>query len=487
MNALGMIGKGLTPVFFILATRLYGPSSAGVYYAAWVALEVGIALTLSGFNAGVVMLTSRHLARGESQEGLYQVLANGLVATLGISAILVALVQIGTATVLPHHLPRPGYAHALGVLSLSLPFTVIPGIVASASKGHLTMKWDVLLGAFAPPMLLGLFVVGAALLGAGPEGLLWGHVLAEATRAGIALVVFGRIFSFRRLGQALLRFRLHRPLYAFALPQSLNMTFNTFMTNVDVMMLAALGARPALVMFYGMGAQIASNVRQARLVFSRAFEPVIARLHARGDRAGLSDALSRVSRWATLVGLPLALACALLRHDLIRLFHGSFTGDTTFMLILILSPMLASSFGVAGNVVVMTGHSGYNLLNSVLAAVMNATLNFLLIPPMGLNGAALATLLSTSAVTAIQLVEADRLVGARIRLRSLATPYAAMVIPTALAVSAHGLSLDQSLAGRLIITALALASFALGLKRLGLDPEDRALFSRSPAAQERGS
>lgn len=464
MNALGTAGKALTPLFFILVTRLYGPELAGFYYAGWVVMEVALSLTLSGFYAGIMMFATRSLDDGRTDENVYQVFANGLVATLGVSLVLLVGVQVGALTILPRIFPRPGYVEALRVLVLSLPFTAVPALVASASKARLTMRWDALLEGLLRPLLLATVVASATLLRLGPRGLIWGHVIAEILRAGVALVVFGHLFSYRRLAAAVTRLRLFRPLFTFALPQNLNMAFSAVMTNVDVMMLAAFDVRPSYVLYYGMGAQIASNVRQARLVFSRAFEPLIARLHGRGDWEGLRTAFSQVSRWSTIYGLPLALAIIVLRHDLIRLFHGSFTGDTTFMVILIVSPMLACSFGTAGSIIVMTGHTGYNLANSMAAASLNGVLNYLLIPRMGINGAALATLLSTTTLTLVQLVEADRLARARIRIRSLALPYLAMLVPAGVAVAGLLYGVDQTLPGRLVIVLLCLGIFAATLR-----------------------
>ena len=51
------------------------------------------------------------------------------------------------------------------------------------------------------------------------------------------------------------------------------MTFNSFINNLDVMMLSYFGVSPELIGFYGMGAQIVINLRQVRLVFSGAYAP----------------------------------------------------------------------------------------------------------------------------------------------------------------------------------------------------------------------
>jgi O-antigen/teichoic acid export membrane protein len=481
INGLGMLGKALMPVFYILAIRLYGPAVTGLYYGAFVVTEVAVSLSISGFNSGVIMFASRALETDEGADTLYRVIANGLVVGLGISVLFIALTWLGADTILPRIWPRPGYVAALKILALSLPFTVIPVLVASASKALLTMSWDALITGLLPPVSLSLFVGGFYLVDASLDGLLWAHFFAQVAVTVVSLVIFGRLFSFGRLLSALRHFRPFGALFAFAIPQNLNMTFNNLVTNVDVMMLAAFNLRPELVMFYGMGSQIARNVKQARISFSGAFEPVVARFHARGDHDGLSRSFSLVSRWATLVGLPLALVCAIFSQDLILLFHGSFTGDRTFILILLLPQVLSCSVGVAGNIVVMTGHSLWNLFNSVVGAGLNLLLAWLLIPRLGLNGAALSLALTVVVMAGLQLAEAKLLVGARLDVRRLVTPYLAILLPIALTVGSHLVGLDRHLVGRLATGVVALGTFAGVLLLLGLDEDDRLLWSRGRA------
>ena len=108
---------------------------------------------------------------------------------------------------------------------------------------------------------------------AGLPGLWRGYVLTSVALTCVALYVFQRHFSFRKLFRQIRRFRFFPPLVRFAVPQNLNMTFNSFINNLDVMMLSYFGVSPELIGFYGMGAQIAINLRQVRLVFSGAYAP----------------------------------------------------------------------------------------------------------------------------------------------------------------------------------------------------------------------
>jgi len=461
INALGVVGKALTPVYLIVAIRMYGVEVAGLYYAAWVVLEVAVNFVVAGLDSGTTLFASRFLEQ-EDEEQLYRVLANAFLAGLAASGLCIGFAFVGGATILEGAW-RPGYVQGLQILSLGLPFMVIPAVVVGATRAHLTMTWAALLKGILPPILLIAFAVGFRLAGFGLEGLLYGHVLAFATVTAVALVAFGRHFSYGRMVRALLRVRPFRPLFSFAIPQSLNMTFNTLITNVDVMMLTWLGYRPEQILFYGVGAQVVRQIRQVKVSITGAYGPLIARHHARGDLDSMNRSFAKVSRWAASLAVPLVLLVALLRRDIVSLFHGDFREDPVFMLVLLGLPLLSCTFGTAGNIVAMTGHSMWNLVNSIVVAALNLLLNYLMIPHWGLMGAAAASVAASAAITAIQLVEARRLEGARLDLRQVWAPYGAALLPAMGVLAASQLGWTTTLAGRIAVGAAALAGYGLGL------------------------
>ncbi len=491
VNAIGIAGKALIPVFFIMSTRLYGPEIMGVYYLVYTMIEVAISLTVSGFNSGTLMFASRYADDSKKKERLYQLLANGFVISLVISGVLILFAHVGGPELILSRYPQKNLLESLQLLSWSLPFVVIPIIVIAATKARLTMKWDaILLGFVRPLLLIGLALV-AYFLEYGLYGLIAGYLITQMVLTVISLFVFGKYFSYRELFAHIRRFRLFKELISFAIPQNLNMTFNALITNLDVMMLGYFGYSPEVIMFYGMGAQVVRNIRQVKLVLSSSFSPVIARLHEQGDLSEMSDSFSMVVRWITTVGLPLALVAALLKEDLLLLFHSSFDGDSTFMFLLLVPPLLSCCFGLAGNIVVMTGHSKWNLFNSLTVAGLNAGFNLALIPRFGIMGAATATVIASTVITIMQLVEARVLVGASLKPARIYKPYLAMVLPTAVAIGATVfLGMGESLWLRIATAGVCAGVFVAILLALGVDPQDKAAiapWTKSKPTKEKGA
>ena len=86
----------------------------------------------------------------------------------------------------------------------------------------------------------------------------------------------------------------------------------------------------------------------------------------------------------------------LLSDQLLSLFGAEFEGGETALVILVAGQLIFAATGIAGTVLVMTGHESLLARGAVVTAIANVLLNAILIPSLGLDGAALS---STVAVT----------------------------------------------------------------------------------------
>ncbi|MDJ0763461.1 MAG: polysaccharide biosynthesis C-terminal domain-containing protein [Myxococcota bacterium] len=474
VNVLGMLGKVLFPVFLILLNRLYGTTTVGYWMVAYSAISVVLALTVSGINDGVLMFAARYQEdSNQREEKLYGMLANGFVISLAISFLCIAAAQLGGDRLLAEKFQQAGVAEGIVFLTWSLPFQIIPIIVIAATKALIMMKWEALIQGFLAPLLLLLFSIGFYFNDVSLQSLLKAYLLTYVSLTAVSLLVFARYFSYIQLFKAMLGFRLSLPLIKFAIPQNLNMTFNTFITRLDVVMLGYFAVNPKLIAFYSMGAEVVRNIRQIKLAFSGVYAPIIARLHKRGDREGMNLSFSMISRWTATLAFPVALIVAFFRNELLLIFHRTYVYDTTFMLLLLIPPLLSCTTGLAGNIIVMTGHSLWNLLNSFVVAGLNLVLNYVLIPKYGLIGAAVASALASLAISVMQLVEVQCLVKARIMPRKVYKPYLAIVPGVAL-LSGYTLffEVDSHLFKGLCSLA-GVALFVVLLVLLKLEEEDR--------------
>ncbi len=406
VNLLGLAAKLIFPLYFVLATWMFGEQTMGLFFLASFLVEVAISAVSSGFNDAVIVHGSHASDDPERADHLYRVMGTGFGLTLAVALALLVATLLGADALGAWLYPdRPTLPGLLRIGALSLPFIALSQIAVAATKARLHMKYDALINGLIKPFGLLGFSALAWALGAQAEGLLWAHTATWIVLAALAVRAYGAHFDVPRTVRAALAVDIDRPMLSFAVPQSLNMTFNKYLTRLDVLMLAYFGFTNGQVAFYATGALVTSNIREVKLIFSQALAPVAARYHAAGDPSAFEATLGQVSRWTTTLALPILAAALILRDDVLVLIDASYIGDTRFMALLLIPPFLSCAVGLAGNSIVFTGHARWNLLNSLLVAGLNTGFNLWLIPRYGLLGAAMATALAASLVSALQIVE----------------------------------------------------------------------------------
>jgi O-antigen/teichoic acid export membrane protein len=120
------------------------------------------------------------------------------------------------------------------------------------------------------------------------------------------------------------------------------------------------------------------------------FAPTIAQLHAQGEHAELQSAVTTTGWWATVGAVAVGLPLFLLPGFFLALFGEGFVAGETALRIILLASLVNAATGSVGYLMTMTGLERQATVLTATAALINVALAFLLIPPFGLVGAALA-------------------------------------------------------------------------------------------------
>jgi O-antigen/teichoic acid export membrane protein len=481
INFVGGIAKLAHPLSLLLVTWLWGPAVAGLYLLGQSLMEIFSGGITAGYSDATVIFASRHVDGASESEreraALYRVFANTFLFTVGAST-LVALV---TAILAPVALSRffPSYVElSPGIYWLS--FALVPRAAAlvaiAGTKSMMRMEHDALLYGAVHPLcsVLGFFVT--YLSGGGLTALFAVQLVVESVLCVFALRAFSLYFSFAELRGAFSNFQYDRALLVFAVPQSVNLTFNRYITRLDSIMLAAFGLGQVELGYFGTVAFLTSNLGQLRTVFSGAVAPLLARYHARGERQSFEDLLGKLARWGTSLVVPAALLVAVLREDILHLISASYGHDSEFALLLLVPAFTNCAYGMAGACLMFTGHSKVTLGNSAAVALLNTALNYLTIPRFGMLGAALSTVIASSFITGLQMVELWSLERVRIRFRAVWKPHVGL--GAALAVfCVLGDPARLSPTSRIVTALLLMAGY--GLLMLSLNLEELAPWRRA--------
>ncbi|HYG91552.1 MAG TPA: oligosaccharide flippase family protein [Azospirillum sp.] len=133
---------------------------------------------------------------------------------------------------------------------------------------------------------------------------------------------------------------------------------------------------------------------------SATLAPTVAALYARGAGRELQDAVTATCRWSLLGTAAIALPLVLVPEWVLHLYGPSFVMAANPLRLLLAAQLLKAGMGAAWLLMTMTGHEARAVAILGLAALGNLLLNLLLIPPLGIEGAALATAMSAVAAQA---------------------------------------------------------------------------------------
>jgi Polysaccharide biosynthesis C-terminal domain len=528
LGVLGVLARGLHLVVLLAVGHALGASTLGHFVLGAGLFEIAAAVVATGFTDGTLLLVSRAAARramaasppaagaapgsadpeiaalptAEVTEVVGTALGlGGLAATaLAVLVTIVALVAMATEAVASHGTagapvsvaPAGDRWPAAVLLAWAVLPTLITRVAFAATSAFLRLEWEALLGTAGPPLgiLLALPVVRAT--GGGTRGLFAAVLLVQTTLAGLALHILHRHLP---AGAAVLRhprWRHHRGLLAFALPQSLNMAATTYLARLDVLALSASGVPATVVGAYGTVAALVLELRQVRMVMSGALGSLVARQHALGARSSIARSLSDSAAWIASIAVPLALALVVFRRDLVALVVRGhpFGGEALASLlpvVLVAGPVVNCVGGLAGNFLIYLLHNRWNLLNAVVVAIVDTALCGLLVPRLGVLGAAVAGTLGLAAVTVLENVELARLERIAIEPRVLASAAATLAAGAVVISAIDPLAAQAGLAARAAL-ALVVGLLAAGAaaSRPRLQPGGPGLeTARAPRPRER--
>ena len=139
--------------------------------------------------------------------------------------------------------------------------------------------------------------------------------------------------------------------------------------------------------------------------------PQMSDLLARRERSRARSLYQTATLWITAASGPLCFALAVFSPFFLAAFGSDFAPGASALTILALAMLVNIATGPVTVVLLMAGKSSWNVANTLGALVVNVVLNVLLIPPLGIVGAAIACAASILVANLVPLVQVRVLLG----------------------------------------------------------------------------
>lgn len=414
INLVGAVAAGiLNFVLVVLITRGLGTRGAGAFFVALAMFSL-LSNTLElGADTGLVRTISRLRALGRVHD-LRRTLLVALVPVLaGSAAAAVAMYGFAPklASVFTHSHPGP-VTPLVRVLAFFLPISAAYTVVVAATRGFGTMVPSVIIDRLGKPALQPLLVLLVVLAGLSTSTVM----LAWACPIGLGFVAAALWLSalLRRAERKQLGTDLPSPLarlasdfWRFTAPRGLAGFFQVSILWADTLLIGALSStREAGI--YAAATRYMLVGSFAILAILQVTGPKISELIARREHDSALSVYQVSTSWLVLMTWPVYLTIILFAPVLLSVFgHGFLAGEAP-LVIIALSMLVATACGPVDVVLLMAGKSSWNLVNTLIALVLNIGLNFLLIPHLGITGAGVAWAVSILANNLLPLAQSWR-------------------------------------------------------------------------------
>lgn len=400
-------GAAVNLVLLVLIARSMPPHDAGIVFATTslfvlveAAARLGVDVSIVHFLAGAQARNRDSDAARYLRLGLIPVLAFGLVVAL----VLVATAPAILGVILRHASVVHGRA-MVAVIAAVIPLAAAYDVFVGGTRGLGAVRPTVALERVLRPTLQVFFVGAALTLGGGP--------LAVVATWVAPYVVVGALAGLwlRRLLPEKTSQRETPPeratFWSFTLPRGLAAIAQIALQRLDILLVGGMRG-PAAAAVYTAATRFVVVGQLGNQAITYAVQPRLAGLVAVRDLASARRLFRLSTVWLVALTWPLFLVAAVAAPLILDILGSGYHSGRTVMVLLAGAMLVGSGSGLVDIVLITLGKTRWNLADTAAAFAINVTLNILLIPRLGLTGAALAWSASIVASNVIALVQVGR-------------------------------------------------------------------------------
>jgi O-antigen/teichoic acid export membrane protein len=419
INLVGVITNTLFNFMLVLVvTRGLETSGAGIFFESIALFSLLSTIAQWGSETGIVRTIPRFRVLGRIDDIRHSLVAG--LAPVAIAGAVLGVVMFVWAEPLSSLLTNGRHAAELApvarVLAFFLPIGAVYTVGLAATRGFGTMiptlVIDKIARAIAQPTLA--LIVVTAGWSASALAVAWASPFA----GGLALVLWWTGSLLRRWEREPLdgaevgagARHTFREFWRFTAPRGLASVFAVAILWLDTLLLGALRS-PSEAGIYAAATRYLVVGQFIGVAILQVVGPKLSELLAAHDRERARSVYAVSTSWLILCAWPLYLSMIVMAPALLSVFGPAYATAQTTLAILGAAMLVATAVGPVDMVLLMAGKSSWNLMNTLIALVANVVLNLLLIPPFGMEGAAVAWAASILINNLLPLFQVHRSIG----------------------------------------------------------------------------
>jgi O-antigen/teichoic acid export membrane protein len=399
LNFIGAVANGLFQfALVVVVTRSLTRSASGAFFEA-IALFLILSNTAEcGADTGLTRMIPSYRVSGRVAD-VRRSLSVGLVPSFA-AGVLLAAISFALAAPLAsiftnhRHADADAVATYIRVLAVFLPLSSAYTVAVAATRGFGTMVPNALVDRIGKSAAQTLAVAVAVLAGGGSFAVAVSWSLPIAIAFAVTLVWLGRLVQRVERKEpatkpATAMGRLYREFWVFTAPRGLTGVFQVTTLWVGTLLVGSL-MDTASASIYTASTRYLVAGSVVNMAIIQAIGPKLSELLTAGARERAKDVYQVATAWLITMAWPMYIGLAVFAPLLLKVFKPQYVSGTSSLEILAVTMLVATGIGPVDMVLLMGGRSFWNLFNVIVALSVNLALSFLLIPQIGIAGAAIA-------------------------------------------------------------------------------------------------
>ncbi|OGY62934.1 MAG: hypothetical protein A2745_03735 [Candidatus Harrisonbacteria bacterium RIFCSPHIGHO2_01_FULL_44_13] len=391
-----LISRLLRAAIVIYAARVLGASSWGAFSYA-----LGIATFLTIFSdIGINALITKEATRNPQLKDQY--VSTAFFTKLGLLSILILSVII----FFPYLTKIEEAAVIMPILIFVFAFDTLRDLGSAVSRALEKMQIEAGVTIFTNFAIVAL---GFLFLTANQTSQSLAFAYALGSALGLAAIFYTLRSHFNNIFKNFNK-SLVKPILATAWPFGLMALMGAIMLNTDIIMLGWLRS-PAEVGYYSVAQKLIQLLYVLPALLATSIFPIMARL-SKSDPQQVKNILEKSVATVLLISIPVVILGIAFAPLIINILFGAeYSPAILTFQILMATILIVYPSTLIGNAIFAYDQQKSFITFVLTAAIGNVVFNFLLIPPLGIEGAAISTIFTQLITNALIWRKAKKITG----------------------------------------------------------------------------
>lgn len=396
------LGKGVLAIVQIILARLLGPALFGVYTLGWSFLKIGSAIGVMGTEKGVIYFGARFW--GKDTPAVQRIILKSLLMVIVTSGIFTVALFVAAPSI-ETLFEEENLAQILRIFAFGFPFWTATIVIAASTRISKNTRNSVIIEEIAFPLsFLILILIPTFIDNQNLQFFAGMHIssfIITIFIGGWILVKMLKASSSTEAG--IEKEPTTADIFKYSFPTGLAGMFFV-LTNWGNRLLVGFFRTSEEVGVFQAAVQLTIILTVTMISMDSILSPMFAEAHHKNDKKGLEETYRVGTKWGLYISIPIFLGVVFSAEQILTfVYKDAYAVGGNALIILAVTQLFNITTGAVGVVIVMTGHQNKWLWMTIVMFFVNLGLNVVLIPMMGIEGAAIATGISIAVLYSIGL------------------------------------------------------------------------------------